>query len=126
MVRSAELGRRAYAAAFLNPMDEHTKLLEKIRRIEALHAGAATDGERNAAADALRRISERLHRSRFRIRQPSIASLSITSGRESSSWHYSGAMGCPVSLLATAPEHGHGANPPVLRQPTLARVRRAR
>ena len=41
-------------------MDEHTKLLEKIRRIEALHAGAATDGERNAAADALRRISERL------------------------------------------------------------------
>ena len=41
-------------------MDEHTKLLDKIRRIEALHAGAATDGERNAAADALRRISDRL------------------------------------------------------------------
>src|SRR5271157_3872756 len=41
-------------------MDEHTKLLDKIRRIEALYAGAATDGERNAAADALRRVSERL------------------------------------------------------------------
>jgi len=41
-------------------MDEHTKLLDKIRRIEALHAGAATDGERSAAAEALRRISERL------------------------------------------------------------------
>src|SRR5208283_3204647 len=32
----------------------------------------------------------------------------------------------PVSLLATAPEHGHGANPPVVRQPALARVRRVR
>ena len=41
-------------------MDEYTKLLDKIRRIEALHAGAATPGERNAAADALRRISERV------------------------------------------------------------------
>lgn len=41
-------------------MDEHTKLLDKIRLIQALHAGATTDGERNAAADALRRVSERL------------------------------------------------------------------
>jgi len=41
-------------------MDEYTKLLDKIRRIEALHAGATTDGERNAAAEALRRTSERL------------------------------------------------------------------
>src|SRR5271157_834736 len=32
----------------------------------------------------------------------------------------------PVSLLATAPEHGHGANLPVLRRPTLGRVRRVR
>ena len=67
-----------------------------------------------------------LHRSRFRIRQPNIASLSKTPGRESSSWHCSGAMGCTVSLLATAPEHGHGANLPVLRRPTLGRVRRVR
>ncbi len=41
-------------------MDEHTKLLDKIRLIQALHAGATTDGERTAAADALRRVSERL------------------------------------------------------------------
>ena len=41
-------------------MDEYTKLLDKIRRIEALHAGATTDGERGAASEALRRISERL------------------------------------------------------------------
>ena len=34
-----------------------------------------------------------LHRSRFWIRQPSIASLSKTPGRESSSWHCSGAYG---------------------------------
>jgi hypothetical protein len=32
------------------PCDE-TKLIEKLRRIEALHAGATTDGERVAAAD---------------------------------------------------------------------------
>src|SRR5208337_4115047 len=32
----------------------------------------------------------------------------------------------PVSLFATAPEHGHGANPPVVRQPTLGGVRRLR
>ena len=41
-------------------MDEYTKLLDKLRGIEALHAGATTDGERIAAAEALRRISERL------------------------------------------------------------------
>ena len=41
-------------------MDEYTKLLDKLRRIEALHDGAATDGERIAAAEALRRTSERL------------------------------------------------------------------
>ena len=41
-------------------MEEEAKLLEKLRRIEALHAGAATAGERTAAAEALRRISERL------------------------------------------------------------------
>lgn len=37
-------------------------LLEKLRRIEALHAGATTPGERDAAAGAIRRIQERLRR----------------------------------------------------------------
>jgi hypothetical protein len=35
-------------------------LLEKLRRIEALHAGATTPGERDAAANAIRRIQQRL------------------------------------------------------------------
>jgi hypothetical protein len=40
-------------------MDE-AKLLEKLRLIEALFAGATTDGERVAAAEAKRRIQARL------------------------------------------------------------------
>lgn len=40
-------------------MDED-KLIEKLRRIEALHAGATTDGERVAAAEARKRILARL------------------------------------------------------------------
>jgi len=35
-------------------------LLEKLRRIEALHAGATTPGERDAAANAMRAIQQRL------------------------------------------------------------------
>jgi hypothetical protein len=37
-------------------------LYEKLRRIEALHAGATTPGERDAAANAIRHIRERLER----------------------------------------------------------------
>jgi len=40
-------------------MDE-TKLREKLSRIEALFAGATTEGERIAAGEARRRIQERL------------------------------------------------------------------
>lgn len=36
------------------------ELLEKLRKIERLHAGAATAGEREAAADAITRIRRRL------------------------------------------------------------------
>jgi hypothetical protein len=35
-------------------------LIEKLRKIERLHAGAATAGERDAAADAMARIRRRL------------------------------------------------------------------
>jgi hypothetical protein len=42
-----------------NRMDEQ-KLSEKLRRIEALYAGATTSGERTAAANARERIRERL------------------------------------------------------------------
>ena len=40
--------------------EEH--LIDKLRKVEALHAGAASDGERDAAAYAIERIRERLHR----------------------------------------------------------------
>jgi hypothetical protein len=54
-------------------------LIEKLLRIEALHAGATTTGERDAAANARQRILDRLHRTagedppiemRFRIHDP--------------------------------------------------------
>lgn len=35
-------------------------LIEKLRKIERLHAGATTPGERDAAADAMMRIQKRL------------------------------------------------------------------
>ena len=37
-----------------------TKLIEKLKLIEALFAGATTDGEKNAAFNALERIKKRL------------------------------------------------------------------
>ena len=40
-------------------MDE-AKVLEKLRLIEALYAGAATEGEKDAAGRARHRILERL------------------------------------------------------------------
>ncbi|MGO8670213.1 MAG: hypothetical protein ACLQVD_02430 [Capsulimonadaceae bacterium] len=44
----------------INPAEEYAKLIEKLRRIEALYAGATTPGERVAAAEAHRRVSARL------------------------------------------------------------------
>lgn len=41
-------------------MNDEAKLLDKLRRIEALHAGASTPGERDAAAEAKQRILNRL------------------------------------------------------------------
>ena len=41
-------------------MDDRTKLFETLRKIEALYAGAATPGERDAAASARERIRARL------------------------------------------------------------------
>lgn len=41
-------------------MDDRQKLFETLRKIEALHAGAATAGERDAAASARERIRARL------------------------------------------------------------------
>ena len=41
-------------------MNEEKKLIEKLQHIEALFAGATTEGERAAAANALERIRDRL------------------------------------------------------------------
>jgi hypothetical protein len=41
-------------------MNERDRLLEKLRRIEALHAGATIDGERVAADGARQRIAAKL------------------------------------------------------------------
>jgi len=41
-------------------MDDREKLFETLRKIEALYAGAATPGERDAAASARERIQGRL------------------------------------------------------------------
>lgn len=41
-------------------MDDRKKLFETLRKIEALYAGAATPGERDAAAGARDRIREKL------------------------------------------------------------------
>lgn len=43
-------------------MDDVAGLIEKLARIEALHAGAATEGERIAAGEARQRICARLDR----------------------------------------------------------------
>lgn len=42
------------------PITDERALIEKLLRIEALHAGATTPGERAAAANAMDRIRERL------------------------------------------------------------------
>jgi hypothetical protein len=39
-----------------------TKLTEKLKRIEALFAGATTDGEKDAAFNALQKIRDRLNK----------------------------------------------------------------
>ena len=41
-------------------MNDEAKLIEKLKRIEALFSGATTEGEREAAANALQRMHERL------------------------------------------------------------------
>ncbi len=41
-------------------MNDEAKLIEKLKRIEALFTGATTDGERQAASNALKRMQDRL------------------------------------------------------------------
>jgi hypothetical protein len=41
-------------------MDDYAKLIDRLRRIEALYSGATTPGERTAAGEALKRTADRL------------------------------------------------------------------
>jgi hypothetical protein len=43
-------------------MNDELKIIEKLRLIEALFSGATTDGERDAAANALQRMRDRLQK----------------------------------------------------------------
>lgn len=43
-------------------MNDEVSLIEKLIRIEALHSGATTEGEKNAAANAIQRIRDRLEK----------------------------------------------------------------
>jgi tRNA nucleotidyltransferase (CCA-adding enzyme) len=44
-------------------LTQEQQLRDKLRRIEALHAGATTPGERDAAAAAMERLRAKLHES---------------------------------------------------------------
>jgi hypothetical protein len=82
------------------PVDE-AKLLEKLRLIEALFAGATTAGERDAAAEARKRIQQRLKQTEaadppieytFRIHDPWLrkAFLALCRRYEIRAFRYSG------------------------------------
>lgn len=49
-------------------MTEEQRLIEKLRRVDALHSRAASDGERVAAGEAARRLNERIED--IRVREP--------------------------------------------------------
>ncbi len=43
-------------------MNDEVSLIEKLIRIEALYSGATTEGEKDAAANAIQRIRDRLEK----------------------------------------------------------------
>lgn len=57
-------------------MTEEQRLIEKLRRVGALHSHAASDGERIAAGEAARRLNERLEG--IRAREPIEFKFSLT------------------------------------------------
>ena len=61
-------------------MDEK-QLIEKLRLVEALFEGTSSEGERQAAANALERIRSRLEQLRLRV----ITEMRIAPGRGGSS-----------------------------------------
>jgi hypothetical protein len=74
-------------------LSDEAALREKLRKIEALFAGAGTAGERNAAEAALERVRARL--AELKRQDPPIEmQFSLpTNGRAACSWRFAGAMG---------------------------------
>ena len=73
-------------------MSTESQLREKLRKIEALFAGAGTTGERLAAEAALERVRARLT-SVIRIRRSRCNSRCPTNGRAIYFSRYAGVMG---------------------------------
>jgi hypothetical protein len=61
------------------PLSDEERLRDKLRKVEALFAGAATPGERMAAAEAINRIKARLHEA-GRVEKPIDFKISLTDG----------------------------------------------
>jgi hypothetical protein len=62
-------------------MSTESQLREKLRKIEALFAGAGTEGERRAAEAALERVQACLANSGCRIRRLRCSSRCLINGR---------------------------------------------
>ena len=62
-------------------MSEEAVLREKLRKIEALFAGAGTIGERTAAEAAIRRVQARLRKFRAGTKPSKCSFPCATSGR---------------------------------------------
>jgi hypothetical protein len=77
--------RRVVALLRETTVVDEAKLRDRPARIEALFAGATTDGERIAAAEARRRIQARLRRPSEPRHSSKLPSLSRTRGRANSS-----------------------------------------
>jgi hypothetical protein len=60
-------------------LNDEERLRDKLRKVEALFAGAATPGERMAAGEAIARIKARL-REAGRIEKPTDFKISLTDG----------------------------------------------
>lgn len=60
LAEGVPLTRRCAFLRYADAVEDRHKLLETLRKIEALYAGAATPGERDAAAGARERIRARL------------------------------------------------------------------
>src|SRR5258708_40091377 len=92
------------------PMSTESQLREKLRKIEALFAGAGTAGERIAAEAALERVRERL--AELGRQDPSIEMPVLDAGSMVAPfvsrlvpalWHEA------LSLLSAAAQHRHGS-----------------